>query len=524
MWSVEVVTVPAVVTVEVASLNCADEIGSTVRLFDSDGLELASDDPGEARDARLVVTVTEIGAYVVGLSTSGNQFYDPKSTCSGEIGGSAGEYGVSILVTPLGLPPAPSAPDPESPGDDRVFATRLDRAGAWIDELDPDSGAILSSIPSPDVVLGGGESLAYGEGSLWYRSIGWYPTLYQLDPDTGSVRQSVRLWPGSGYYDDAVVLGDQLYLLDLADGSIHAMNLDLDAAVGVIDFSFTNDVSLSGGLGAKWQPERLYAADAFGSGLVYVIDPATGTTIETLVPTGICGCLADFDGDGDVDGADTDFLTECAALGPGVQFGCAPADLDCDGDVDEDDLAIESCQNAGAGNPPNEGCCPEQLPGEPRRAAALAGLADGRLLVGGWQETALLLLDACDDLEAQLEPGFLLGSLAADVYLPGLEGDCNENGIPDECDILDGNSEDGNGNGIPDECETTDCEGDVNGDGLSDVVISGLGRNESGAIAAINLPDLGSQQILVGFGFRGPPDPWIPAQHQRQTVSSNRLC
>jgi hypothetical protein len=31
--------------------------------------------------------------------------------------------------------------------------------------------------------------------------------------------------------------------------------------------------------------------------------------------------------------------------------------------------------------------------------------------------------------------------------------DCNENGVPDECDIADGTSQDVNGNGIPDECE-----------------------------------------------------------------------
>jgi subtilisin-like proprotein convertase family protein len=33
------------------------------------------------------------------------------------------------------------------------------------------------------------------------------------------------------------------------------------------------------------------------------------------------------------------------------------------------------------------------------------------------------------------------------------QGDCNENGIPDECDIASGESTDGNNNGIPDECE-----------------------------------------------------------------------
>ena len=33
--------------------------------------------------------------------------------------------------------------------------------------------------------------------------------------------------------------------------------------------------------------------------------------------------------------------------------------------------------------------------------------------------------------------------------------DCNENGVPDECDIASGFSLDDNGNGIPDECEAS---------------------------------------------------------------------
>jgi hypothetical protein len=44
--------------------------------------------------------------------------------------------------------------------------------------------------------------------------------------------------------------------------------------------------------------------------------------------------------------------------------------------------------------------------------------------------------------------------------------DCNDNGIPDECDIADATTPDANGNGVPDECETP---GDVNGDGDVDV-------------------------------------------------------
>jgi hypothetical protein len=46
------------------------------------------------------------------------------------------------------------------------------------------------------------------------------------------------------------------------------------------------------------------------------------------------------------------------------------------------------------------------------------------------------------------------------------EQDCNDNGSPDECDILSGQSADTNLDGIPDECA---CLADLNGDGIVDV-------------------------------------------------------
>ena len=39
----------------------------------------------------------------------------------------------------------------------------------------------------------------------------------------------------------------------------------------------------------------------------------------------------------------------------------------------------------------------------------------------------------------------------------GTSQDCNANSVPDECDIATGTSEDTNSNGIPDECESNDC-------------------------------------------------------------------
>lgn len=47
--------------------------------------------------------------------------------------------------------------------------------------------------------------------------------------------------------------------------------------------------------------------------------------------------------------------------------------------------------------------------------------------------------------------------------------DCNENGIQDACEILDGSEADVDENGIPDSCEIVDCDGDANADGAVDV-------------------------------------------------------
>jgi glucose/arabinose dehydrogenase len=44
--------------------------------------------------------------------------------------------------------------------------------------------------------------------------------------------------------------------------------------------------------------------------------------------------------------------------------------------------------------------------------------------------------------------------------------DCNNNGVADDCEILDGSAADVNHNGMPDDCE---CIGDVNGDGFRNV-------------------------------------------------------
>jgi hypothetical protein len=68
--------------------------------------------------------------------------------------------------------------------------------------------------------------------------------------------------------------------------------------------------------------------------------------------------------------------------------------------------------------------------------------------------------------DAALSQTEIADSFAAGPDHGGASEDCNENGIPDECDIASGFSQDLNGNGVPDECEPADC----NGNGVPDDV------------------------------------------------------
>ncbi len=63
----------------------------------------------------------------------------------------------------------------------------------------------------------------------------------------------------------------------------------------------------------------------------------------------------------------------------------------------------------------------------------------------------------------------IYGEYSGAAYLFDFTGpDCNDNYIPDACDIASGFSEDVNGDGVPDECVET-CPSDANGDGVVDV-------------------------------------------------------
>ena len=84
--------------------------------------------------------------------------------------------------------------------------------------------------------------------------------------------------------------------------------------------------------------------------------------------------------------------------------------------------------------------------------------------------------------------------------------DCNENGIEDAAEILDGSETDSNGNGILDSCEPP-CDGDVNGSGSVDLADLNLVLANFGAMTddgdadgngTVDLADL--NLVLANFG------------------------
>lgn len=73
----------------------------------------------------------------------------------------------------------------------------------------------------------------------------------------------------------------------------------------------------------------------------------------------------------------------------------------------------------------------------------------GNIVAGPWASLAQLPPDAVTVL------GVAVARQAT--------GDCNSNGIPDDCDIAGGTSTDCNGNGLPDECDFDDLDCNANG-------------------------------------------------------------
>jgi hypothetical protein len=270
--------------------------------------------------------------------------------------------------------------------------------------------------------------------------------------------------------------------------------------------------------------------DSDGDGAPNCVDGCPNDPLK-LAP-GVCGCgVADADSDGDgalncLDGCPND----PAKLAPGV-CGCGVSDVDTDSDGAAD--CADGCPNdplklapgvcgCGVSDADNDGDsiadCVDNCPATPN---VFQEDADGDQRG-----------DACDNCVNHSNPGQenCDGDAQGDVceIALGLEIDCDQNGVPDNCepdcngngqvdacDILLGSSLDSNTNQIPDDCEApcpaiqTYCSAKLSSNGcLPSMGWSGTPSLSAGSGFVINctlaIPDR-SGQLFYGYAASFAP-------------------
>jgi streptogramin lyase len=184
------------------------------------------------------------------------------------------------------------------PGSARLFGEPVDLSDDLV-ELDPATGAEINRFTPPGAPVGASNGLAYDGTRLWFvKGFPFEPqTLYELDPDDGSLITSYQISAGSKNYEGLAALGGKIYVLDGLDADLHVF----DPAVGAV--TQTLNITLGGqgasgyfsGLAAIRHPDALIAVD-INTGTVHEIDPATGeithsfaTSISYAMGVGVVG-------------------------------------------------------------------------------------------------------------------------------------------------------------------------------------------------------------------------------------------
>jgi subtilisin family serine protease/subtilisin-like proprotein convertase family protein len=171
------------------------------------------------------------------------------------------------------------------PGD-RLFAatTNPGPAGHRLFELDPVTGEVIRSMPSPtgnpDLNIG----LAYDGNSLWYIEGTNATTLWRLSPDSGGVIEQHDIGIGTGF-DGLAALNGEIYLLDsFIQNDIVVWDPVAQQVSRILDIDDINGINISGGLTAATAPDALYVTDTFAS-TVYELDPSTGVVRSQFTHT-----------------------------------------------------------------------------------------------------------------------------------------------------------------------------------------------------------------------------------------------
>jgi hypothetical protein len=168
----------------------------------------------------------------------------------------------------------------------RLFGFPRDAIADLI-EIDPLTGAELRRFPAPEdntVSPGGDVGLAFDGRSLFFVSGpagGGTSTLFELDPETGAVRDADPVAAGTGDFDGLGALGGLVWIQDYSASDIHAFDPVSDTVIRTLDIDAINpSIGPTGGLTGRKHPNQLVCTDS--SGAAFGIDPITGVAASIV--------------------------------------------------------------------------------------------------------------------------------------------------------------------------------------------------------------------------------------------------
>ncbi|MGD1806506.1 choice-of-anchor Q domain-containing protein, partial [Dapis sp. BLCC M126] len=260
------------------NIELSDENGNfttnaEVQLFDETGqrfpttLKFLTD-----ADNYKIYEANEAGTFYVGISGNGNSGYDPNTEGSGS-GNEAGNYGLTIET--IGRDTG------RVNGSDRLFAVKNDPSSQII-ELNPETGAEINSFSAPETFSSGPQGLAFDGNSLFFVNDNGFSTeLWELDPDTGSVRDNDSI-SVSGEFAGLAVLDGKVYISDHQNRDIIEFDPVSDSVTNVLDIDGINGITpFFLGLAGITEPNALLVSDG-NSSQIFEINPITGVITNSF--------------------------------------------------------------------------------------------------------------------------------------------------------------------------------------------------------------------------------------------------
>ena len=162
------------------------------------------------------------------------------------------------------------------PSPDPLFA--IDSSHPYtIQQIDPQTGAIVRTIPSPIPVGGGPDGLAFDGQHLFLVNAYYSDDLYEIDATTGALESDTNL-NSPGYIDGVAALGGKVYVSNSSTDQI----LEFDPTTDTVTRVLSPGVDLGGGLAGITGPNALIATVGFST--VVEIDPITGSITHSFNP------------------------------------------------------------------------------------------------------------------------------------------------------------------------------------------------------------------------------------------------